>query len=334
MIRPIVAAILAAGQSTRMGSKKSKVLHILAGKPLISYPIELAKGLDLTEIYVIVGGPYEHDVREAIKNKEVKFVRQEEPRGTGDALNSLQSILKENDVDILVLPGDAPLLTKDTVKSFLNFHQKNVSVATVMTAEIPEPTGYGRILRSSGDRILMIVEEIDAFPEEREIKEVNSGIYLFSSNPLFRWLKEVTPDNEKGEYYLTDVIGILQRRVGGVYAYKIEDWREILGVNTRKDLAQANGIMQERLVNYWMSKGVSFVSPQSVYLEKDIEIGKDTVVYPFVSITGNSQIGESVEIGPGSFIKDAVIQDGEVIPGASKIYGNFKKKREKNEDRD
>lgn len=329
MTRPIVAVVLAAGHSSRMGSGISKVLHPLAGKPIVFYPLDLALSLGLKETYVIVGGPHEREVRKALSHRKLKFVRQEEPRGTGDALLQLAPLLEGKDVDVLVIPGDAPLLTIETAKAFINFHVDKESVATVMTAEIPDPTGYGRIIRSSGDRILMIIEEVDAFPEEKEIREVNSGIYIFLSKPLFRWLKEITPDNEKGEYYLTDVIGILQRRVGGVYAYKIRDWREILGVNTRSDLAKANGILQERLTRHWMERGVSFISPEKVYLEMGITIGKDTVVYPFVSILGRSEIGKNVEIGPSSVIKDARIPDGAKIKAGSIIEGKERTERRK-----
>jgi bifunctional UDP-N-acetylglucosamine pyrophosphorylase/glucosamine-1-phosphate N-acetyltransferase len=326
MSRPLIAVILAAGHSSRMGSKVSKVLHPLAGKPLIFYPLDLVESLGLNEIYIVVGGPHETTVRNALKGRRVQFVKQDEPKGTGDAVNRVSTVIGEREVDILVIPGDAPLLTYETARSFIEFHSEKMSIATVMTAEMPDPTGYGRIIRSSGDRILMIIEEVDAFPEEKEIKEVNAGIYIFRSKQLFRWLQDITPDNEKGEYYLTDVIGILQRRVGGVYAYKIGDWQEILGVNTRWDLAKANEILQKRLIRKWMEKGVTFVCPDKVYVEMNVIIGKDTIVYPFVSLLGETVIGEDVVIGSGAVLKDAKVSDGARIPGGTFISGEFAKR--------
>ncbi len=305
-------AILAAGQSKRMNSKISKVLHLLAGRPLLSYSIDVAKSLNPDKIFVVVGGPHKDSVVERFKDAGVSFVEQVEPRGTGDAVMVLREHVEDNS-DLFVMPGDAPLLKKETAQRLVEFHRSRGAVATVLTTEHPEPYGYGRIIRSVGDRIMMIVEEVDAFPEEKEIKEINSGFYVFESEWLFKWLSEIRPDNRQKEYYLTDVIEILQRRMGGVYAFKIEDWKETIGVNTRKDLAMAEKIMQERIVNCWTERGVTFVRGEQVYVEYDVEIEQDVLIYPFVSLMGRTKIGHDAVIGPGVILKDAEIKPGEVI---------------------
>ncbi len=312
--KPLYVAILAAGESKRMNSAVSKVMHRLAGRPLLYYCIDIAKSLNPKEIFVVVGGPHREKVMDEFKNTGVTFVEQPEPKGTGDAVMKVEPHLRNvTDADLFVMPGDAPLLTEGTAQKFVEFHRARGAVATVLTAEHPNPTGYGRIIRSVGDRIMMIVEESDAFPEEKAIREINSGIYVFDVEYLFQWLKEIRPDNRQNEYYLTDVIEILQRRVGGVYAYKIDDWKEVLGVNTRHDLANAERIMQERLKSKWIGSGVSFIDPDAVYIEYYVEIGRDTIIYPFVALLGRTKIGQNAIIGPNVVLEDAEIKDGEVI---------------------
>lgn len=316
--RPFYVAVLAAGKSKRMNSKKSKVLHKLCGKPILFYPLNVALNLEPDAIFLVIGGPHAEEVRKAASHIEgISFVLQNEPLGTGDAVMRIESHLKDKDADIMVLPGDAPLLSTETARELAEFHRDRGAIATVLTAEHPKPRGYGRIVRSIGDRILMIVEEADAFPEEKEIKEVNSGVYIFDALSLYEWLPDVRPDNKQGEYYLTDVIEILQRRVGGVYAHKIEDWREIIGVNTRYDLAMAEAILEERIKRKFMDNGVTFLRPETVYIEYDVEIGKDTVIYPFVSLLGKTRIGEECEIGPNVVLEDADIPSGSIIRGSA-----------------
>ena len=298
------AAILAAGKSKRMNSRKSKVLHKIAGKPILFYPLTVARGIEPHKIFVIIGGPHADDIRSSFDEEDITFVEQPEPRGTGDAVMRLAPFFEGVKADLLVMPGDAPLLRVETAKKLARFHREKGASATVLTTELPDPTGYGRIIRSSGDRILMIVEEADAFPEEKDIKEVNSGIYIFDTEVLFRWLPEVRPDNKQGEYYLTDVIAILQRRVGGVYAYKIQDWTEVLGVNDRRQLSMAQEVMEKRIINKWMERGVTFLNPDQVYIEYDVELGKDCVIYPFVSLLGKTRVKDGVEIGPNVVLRD------------------------------
>ncbi len=311
---PIECIILAGGKSKRMKSKKSKVLHKLCGKPIIYYPLRACKSLLPDNMYIVIGQNSE-EIKNII-NDDVVFVYQNEPLGTGHAVMQVVPYLRDRDMDVLIMPADAPLIRIETIKELYKFHKENDALVTILTAEIPDPTGYGRIIRSSGNRVLMIVEETDAFPEEKLIKEVNSGIYIFESNILIDALDEIKPDNKQGEYYLTDVIAIIQRKYGGVYAYKIDDWREIIGINTREQLSQAHYIMQERIIKRHLENGVSILSPNLVYIEEDVIIESDVVIYPFVSILGNSYISEDCEIGPNVVLENYKTKKGEIIKNA------------------
>ncbi len=309
----IEAVILAAGKSRRMLSKRSKVLHKLCGKPLLYYTIRAAKSVHPQTIYTVVGGPHMEEVKSFAKQQGSKVVHQNEPLGTGHAVMQVLPYVRGKDVDLLVLPGDAPLVKPSTIRELYEFHKENYALATILTSELPDPTGYGRIIRSKGDRVLMIVEEADAFPEEKQIKEVNSGIYIFDANILMEVIPEIKPDNKQGEYYLTDVIAIIQRKYGGVYAYKTNDWQEIIGINTREQLSMAHRIMQARIVQKHVSIGVTIYDPQSVYIEEDVQIEPDVVIYPFTSLLGKTYIEEDAEIGPNVVLEDYHVQRGEVI---------------------
>jgi len=312
---PLACIILAGGKSKRMKSKKSKVLHKLCGKPIISYPIKACKSLIPDELYIVIGQNSE-DIKNVINDSNIVFVYQSEPLGTGHAVMQVIPYLKNKDMDVLVMPADAPLIRIETIKELYNFHKENDALVSILTTEMPDPTGYGRIIRSSGNRVLMIVEEADAFPEEKQIKEINSGIYIFESNILIEALNEIKPDNKQGEYYLTDVIAIIQRKYGGVYAYKINDWKEIIGINTREQLAQAHSILQERIIKRHLENGVSILFPNLVYIEEDVIIESDVVIYPFVSILGNSYISENCEIGPNVILENYKTKKGEIIRNA------------------
>ncbi|MCX7948028.1 MAG: sugar phosphate nucleotidyltransferase [candidate division WOR-3 bacterium] len=309
---PLCCIILAGGKSKRMKSKKSKVLHKLCGKPIIYYSLRACKSLIPDEVYIVIGQNTE-GIREILNGDEIKFVYQNEPLGTGHAVMQVIPYIRDKDMDVLVMPADAPLIRIDTMKELYKFHKENDAIVTILTTEIPDPTGYGRIIRSSGNRVLMIVEEADAFPEEKQIKEINSGIYIFESNILIEALNEIKPDNKQGEYYLTDVISIIQRKYGGVYAYKIDDWREVIGINTREQLSQAHSILQERIIRKHMENGVSIINPSLVYIEEDVIIEPDVIIYPFVSLLGNTYISEDCEIGPNVVLENHITKRGEVI---------------------
>ncbi len=311
-MKDLYVVILAAGKSKRINSKKSKLLLPLCGKALLAYPTEAALSLSPEKVILVVGGPHKESIIDHFSKYNVAFVEQPEPLGTGDAVKKTESVIPKN-ATVLVMPGDAPLIKKATLKKLVEFHINKKAVATLLTVDHPNPEGYGRIVRSKEDRILMIVEEKDAFPEEKAIREINSGIYVFEAEKLFEALKDIRPDNRQKEYYLTDVIEILQRREKRVYAFKIEDYREITGVNTREQFSEAAIYMQEEIKKYWLNKGVTFIDPRLVYIESDVVIGKDAVIYPFVSLLGKTRIGEEAVIGPNRVLKDVEVNNGEEL---------------------
>ncbi len=299
------AAVLAAGSSTRIKSRRSKLLHRLSGKEVIKYPVEALQGL-AEEIFVVVGGPFEEEVRAALSGYGVKFVRQPEPKGTGHAVAQLEGLLGEG--HLLVLPGDAPLWRAETLRDFVEFHALKGGHATVMFAELPDPSGYGRVVRD-GEKFVRIVEHHEAAPEELEIREICAGVYVFRVPELFEHLKRVPPSPKTGEFYLPKVLEIMQEARLPIYTYQVKDWREVLGVNTRKDMRLAQRVITERLVSFWEDRGVFFFDPGSVYLEWTVELARDVTVYPGVALFGETKVGEGATLLPG-----AVLVDSEVKP--------------------
>lgn len=307
------AIILAGGKSSRMKSTKSKVLHCLMGKPMIFFPVNVARSVTTGHILLVVNPEHEKDIRKAIDGDDLMYFTQKEPKGTGHAVLQTKEYFKDKDVDVLVIPGDAPLLRPKTIKSLYRFHKNKKANITVLTAELPNPTGYGRIVREKNDLVAKIIEEKDATQTERLIKEVNSGVYFFKSKYLFEALKQVNPENQQSEYYLTDVLEITQHRVGGVFAFKVEDYKEILGVNTRKQLSEARKIMQERINNYWMNNGVTIIDPDSTYIEWEVELAQDVVIYPFTALLGKTKIGSGAVIGPNITLADREVSPGQKV---------------------
>ncbi len=309
----IYAIILAAGRSTRMRSQYTKILHTLMGKPLIFFPLRVVRALDPQQIYIVVNPDQGPEIEAQVNSDDITYVVQEQALGTGHAVMQVESYFEGKDADVLVIPGDAPLVRANTVVELYQFHRKSDAYITVLTAELPDPTGYGRIIRAEGSLVAKIVEERDASDTERQIREVNSGIYFFRSSVLFEALHHLKPLNAQREYYLTDVLEIVQQKYGRVHAFKVEDWKEILGVNTRQQLAQARAILQDRINEYWMNQGVTLVDPGSVYIEWDVELAQDVVLYPFVALLGKTKIGEGAIIGPNQTLIDAVIPPHSIV---------------------
>ncbi|MEO0270747.1 MAG: NTP transferase domain-containing protein [candidate division WOR-3 bacterium] len=316
MIYPV---ILAGGKSKRFNSEKSKVLHEILGKPVIFHIIDKLKEINLNPIYVVSGKNYD----ELKKNlpQEVKVIEQKVPMGTGDAVRVALDYIDEES-DILVLSGDTPLLKAETLKNLIEKHNKEKNTCTFLTAFLPDPTGYGRILRKNG-KPFKIVEEIDATEKEREIKEVNAGVYIFKVNALKEAIVEIKPDNLKGEYYITDCIEILVSKKEKVDTYTLKDHEEILGINTREDYERVFKVFKNRIIKEWMEKGVTIMDMDTTYIEVDVEIGKDTVIYPMVYLMGKTKIGKRAKIGPFVTIKNSIIKDGEEIKGPTVIENKF-----------
>ncbi|SHM20299.1 UDP-N-acetylglucosamine pyrophosphorylase [Caldanaerovirga acetigignens] len=298
------AIILAAGEGTRMNSSIPKVLHKVCGVPMLGHVISQAKEAGAKRIIVVVGRGAE-EIKRAFEGQKVEFVLQAEQKGTGHALLQTESAVKGEET-LLVLYGDMPLVTSETLKSMVEYHIRNLTAATVMTAKVKDPAGYGRIIRE-GYRVIAIKEEKDASQEEKAIGEINSGIYCFDGERVFEALRQVNNNNAQGEYYLTDVVEILNREGENVLAYEVQDPSEVQGVNDRIQLAMAQSVMQKRIIHRFMRGGVTFLAPDSCVVDAGVEIGRDTIIYPGVILEGKTKIGECCTIVGYSRIVDSCI---------------------------
>ena len=292
----LVTVILAAGKGTRMKSKLPKVLHKAAGKSMVQHVIDAAKAAGAKRNIVVTGFGGDM-VREAIGD-QAEFAQQKEQLGTGHAVMQTADLLKDETGTVMVLCGDTPLLTGDLLKKLFDSHVEAKAKATVLTAIMPDATGYGRIIRTADGSVQKIVEHKDATEEERQVKEVNSGIYCFEAKALFESLKKVTNDNAQGEYYLPDVLEILQKQGEKIWAVAADDYESTLGINSRQQLAGAEKILRRRKNEELMAEGVTLMDPDTAYVDADVKVGRDTVIYPMTWLEGNTVIGEECEIGP------------------------------------
>ena len=304
----IFAVILAAGQGTRMKSKLYKVLHPVCGKPMVEHVVDHIQSLEVSRIVTVVGHGAEK-VREQLGEKS-EYVLQAEQLGTAHAVQQAESILGTLEGTTLVVCGDTPLIRPETMKALFEYHVEQNAKATILTAVAENPTGYGRVLRGADGQVTQIVEQKDASPEQQQVKEINTGTYCFDNKALFETLKLVKNDNAQGEYYLPDVIEILQQQGEVVSAYVTENFEETLGVNDRFALSQAEEIMRARLNEKHMRNGVTIINPQTTHISADAQIGRDTVLLPGVIIEGATVIGEDCQIGPNSHIVASRIGDG------------------------
>ncbi|MFL6279406.1 MAG: bifunctional UDP-N-acetylglucosamine diphosphorylase/glucosamine-1-phosphate N-acetyltransferase GlmU [Vicinamibacterales bacterium] len=304
--------ILAAGKGTRMRSTLPKVLHPAAGLPLISHILRTAESLNPTSIIVVVGHQAEQ-LREALgKRLGLAFASQEPQLGTGHALLQTDRLLHGAHGTLLLLSGDVPLLRKSTLERLVKTQQERAAAATVLTAIVANPEGYGRIVRENG-RIAAIVEHKDASPAERAIPEINSGVYAFDLGPLFGALASVGSANAQGEYYLPDLVQVYRAKGLAVETVRLEDPDEILGVNSRKELADVSTILKTRKNEELMAAGVTLVDPATAYIDPDVVIGADTVIHPGVFLEGATRIGSGCEIHSGVRIVDSTVDDRAVI---------------------
>lgn len=307
--------VLAAGKGTRMKSKLYKVLHKVCGKTMVEHVVDTAQGVNPAEIVTIVGTGA-GDVEKVLADKS-KFAFQEKQLGTGDAVMTAREELGDKDGATLVVTGDTPLFTTDTFNELFKYHAEKGNAATVLTAKAPNPFGYGRIIRDDQGNVLRIVEQKDGKPEELKVKEINTGVFCFDNKKLFEALKHVNNDNAQGEYYLTDVLEILRNSGERVGAYKMPDFSESLGVNDRIALAQATKTMQRRINEQHMRDGVSFIDPDTAYIDADVKIGNDTVIEGNVVIKGNTEIGSDCYITSGSRIVDSKIGNNVTVTSST-----------------
>jgi bifunctional UDP-N-acetylglucosamine pyrophosphorylase/glucosamine-1-phosphate N-acetyltransferase len=311
MMATLDVVVLAAGEGKRMRSRTQKILHPLAGRPLIAYPVALGRALG-GRITLVLGRQGEA-VRQAVgESPDLQFAEQKEPRGTGHALLQARPLIGADSGTLLVLPGDVPLLSVETLRALLDHHEATRAAATLLTAVVEDPRGYGRLLRDR-EKVVAIVEERDAFPEQRKIREIGTSIYCFHSRLLWPALEQVTDRNDQGEYYLTDVIGILSRQGHRVEAYTTEDPAECLGVNDRKQLAHLAGLVRQKILDHLMVEGVTIIDPVTTYIDADVRIGQDTVIYPGVALEGKTVIGEGCVIGPGCQISGSRLGDRVIL---------------------
>ena len=302
------SVILAAGMGTRMKSKMPKVLHKVCGKPLSKWVIDASKAAGSDKVCAVVGHKAE-TVKEVLGDV-CEFALQAEQKGTGHAIMQAIDVIKNSKGEVVILNGDTPLITAETINKAIEYHKNNGNQATVITAILDDATGYGRIVRDNDGSVLKIVEQKDASEEEKKINEVNSGMYVFDAQSLVYALDKITPNNAQGEYYLTDTLEILLsagKKIGG---YAISDNDEIRGINDRVQLNEAENIMQKRINEYHMRNGVTMRNPESVYIEDGVEIGNDTEICQNVTIKSGTKIGSDCVIGSGSMLDRAVIHDG------------------------
>jgi len=315
--RSLDILVLAAGLGTRMKSGKAKVLHQLGGRPLIAHVCRAAELLKPGKIHVIVGhqaDKVEAAVLEELGPKRVAFIKQAQQLGTGDAVMSARPTLHDAESTVLILSGDVPLIRVETLRLLLKHHREDNSGGTILSVRMENPTGYGRIVRDQQDRFLRIVEQKEASPEEKQIREINSGIYCFETGKLFSALERVQPKNQQGEYYLTDVAEILRSDGEEVNVYVHNDAREVSGINTRAELAEFENLLRRNTIRGLMLEGgVTFIDPSHTYISAEAEIGRDSIIYPDAQIEGTSVIGEGCEIRSGTRISNSRIGNNVLI---------------------
>ena len=307
--------VLAAGKGTRMKSKLYNVLHPVCGKAMVEHVVDAAKAVEPEKIVTVVGHGAE-DVEKVLAGK-ADFALQEEQLGTGHAVMQAADQLAGLEGATLVATGDTPLFTGETFKKLFAYHEEEGNAATVLTAEAPNPFGYGRIIRDDQGNVLRIVEQKDGNPEELKVKEINTGIFCFDNQKLFEALKQIGNDNSQGEYYLTDVLEILRKAGQKVGAYKMPDFSESLGVNDRIALAEATRLMQRRINEQHMRNGVTFIDPTTAYIDADVVIGNDTVIEGGVTIKGHTVIGSDCLISSGSRIINSKIGNGVTVTSST-----------------
>lgn len=307
----ILGIVLAGGQGKRMKSKLYKVLHPVCGKPMVGHVLDVLEAVRADRKLVVVG----HGA-EAVKSyvgSRAEFVLQAEQLGTGHAVMMARPVFEHEEGITVVLCGDTPLIRADSLEAMISMHREQGAAATLMSASLSDPHGYGRIVRDEQGHVVSIVEQKDCSPAEDAIKEINAGMYCFDNRKLFAALANVENDNAQKEYYFTDVIGILREQGEKVLAYCTQDASEWIGVNDRIALSEAETYMRQRINRNHMKNGVTLIDPANTYIEKDVMIEADTVIHPGTVLRGKTLIGADCSIGPNCELTDTVIGDGVTI---------------------
>jgi bifunctional UDP-N-acetylglucosamine pyrophosphorylase/glucosamine-1-phosphate N-acetyltransferase len=312
----LTAIILAAGKSTRMKSKRPKALHEVCGKPMLHYILRACYDAGVTRALVVVGHGKDEVMATFGGDERIRWVEQTEQLGTGHAARMCEPELKKLQGDVFLLAGDVPLIRGEVLTTLLQAHRDENAAASMATAVLDDPTGYGRVVRDDVGEFIEIVEQIDCTPAQREIKEVFPSYYCLKVEELLFALSKLKNENKKGEYYLTDVYGILRKAGKKVVAVQAATYEDVLAPNTRQQLAEADGVMQDRIQRALLNAGVSIVSPVNTYVEAGVTIGSDTVLQPYAFVGRDSRIGSDCTIGPfASVPRESVVRDGTTIAG-------------------
>lgn len=322
------AVIMAAGKGTRMKSKLPKVMHALAGKPMLQHVLDSVQGIHVGRSLVILG--HGREQIEEWLNGRAEVVLQTEQLGTGHAI--MQAIPHLDGVEnIIVLSGDQPLIRPETLEKLVRLHTEQGCTATILTAHFENPFGLGRIVKDGGE-FVKIVEEKDATPVERQIQEINTGTYCFDVSKLRNALKQITPQNAQGEYYLTEVFNIFLAQGEIIRTHCTDDIHEALGINSRAQLAQAENVARERILNYWMDEGVTVIDPASTFIDAEVELSRDVTLQPFTTLKGKTRVEEDAIIGPHTQLTDCICGTGcevthsvgnKAVIGARSMVGPF-----------
>lgn len=316
--RPCAAVILAAGKSTRMQTELPKVMHEICGRPMLAYVLDACRDAGVTRLHLVVGFAKEAIIDAFSRDAGVTFVEQREQKGTGHAVQMCADALRGFAGDLIVIAGDMPLIRPATLRELLDSHRASAAAASIATTVLPDPTGYGRIIRDAAGRFERIIEHRDCTPAQLSIHEVNPSYYCFNARDLFAALPKLKAENAKGEYYLTDVLQILRGEGRTVTAATSVPAEDATGINSRAELADVARLMQRRIQRGWMDGGVTVIDPDNTWIDSRAAIGRETVVRPFSYIEGRARIGQGCRIGPFAYVVDgAEIEDGAQVGPAS-----------------
>ncbi len=310
-MKELIAIILAAGKGSRMKSELPKILHKVGGKPMLQHVMDAAAGAGATQNVVIVG--YLGEQVKAYVGENAEIVEQKEQLGTAHAVLQARETLQDFSGTAMILCGDTPLLDAEELQEFFSTHERTQAAATVLTAVLQDPTGYGRIIRDADGKVLKIVEHKDATAEELTIAEVNTGIYCINAPLMFEMLAQISCDNAQGEFYLTDIIHLLVKNSKLVLGVKSKDASTTLGVNSRQQLALAEKLMRERTLDRLMSQGVTIMSPETTFIDAEVVIGQDTIIYPFTWLEGDCVLGSNCQIGPNVRLYNVCMGDSNTL---------------------
>jgi bifunctional UDP-N-acetylglucosamine pyrophosphorylase/glucosamine-1-phosphate N-acetyltransferase len=317
--RPLTAVVLAAGEGTRMRSTRPKPLHLLCGRAMVLYVLDALSSCDVAKAVVVVGHGAERvtkKLQEEAGDLVLDFVEQHVQRGTGDAVSVGLTAFPDDDMDdgdVLVLPGDTPLLRASTIAALVREHRLSGAACTILTAESEDATGYGRVVRGKDGRVVRVVEERDATDEERALTEWNTSIYCFRRTVLAPALRRVTPDNDQGEYYLTDVVEVLHDAGYPVVPVTTADDFEPQGVNDRRQLARAEAELRRRINDAWLGLGVTMVDPARTYIDTTVRLAPDVTIFPGTLLQGQTVVGEGAELGPDTRLVDCTVGANAVV---------------------